>query len=160
MKFEHLIEINDPLNPLIDALTVEQLWSGLVLRAESPKLFVPQLDEAIIDERTENSFRRRLRYGQLVIEDRVRLEPLQRVVYDVPAQGEITASTLTMTVEQPTLDTLYVRFQYDDGHDAETDAANAMYDEFKRSAYKEADVDTVGMIRELATQGRLGATLN
>jgi hypothetical protein len=160
MKFEHLIEINDPLNPLIDALTVEQLWSGLVLRAESPKLFVPQLDDAIIDERTDNSFRRRLRYGQLVIEDRVRLEPQQRVVYDVPAQNEITASTLTMTIEQPTLDTLYVRFQYDDGHDAETDAANAMYDEFKRSAYKEADVDTVGMIRELASQGRLGATLN
>ena len=160
MKFEHLIEINDPLNPLIDALTVEQLWSGLVLRAESPKLFVPQLDEAIIDERTDTGFRRRLRYGQLVIEDRVRLEPLRRVVYDVPAQGEITASTLTMTIEQPTPDTLFVRFQYDDGHDAETDAANAMYDEFKRSAYKEADVDTVGMIRELATQGRLGATLN
>ncbi|TYQ05716.1 UNVERIFIED_ORG: uncharacterized protein DUF1857 [Zoogloea ramigera] len=160
MKFEHLIEINDPLNPLLDALTVEQLWSGLVLRAESPKLFVPQLDEAIIDERTDNSFRRRLRYGQLVIEDRVRLEPLQRVVYDVPAQNDITASTLTMSIEQPTPETLYVRFQYDDGHDAETDAANAMYDEFKRSAYKEADIDTVGMIRELATQGRLGATLN
>ena len=33
MKFEHLIEINDPLNPLIDALTVEQLWAGLVLSA-------------------------------------------------------------------------------------------------------------------------------
>ena len=160
MKFEHLIEINDPLNPLLDALTIEQLWSGLVLRAESPKLFVPQLDEAIIDERTDNSFRRRLRYGQLVIEDRVRLEPLQRVVYDVPAQNEITASTLTMSIEQPTPETLYVRFQYDDGHDADTDAANAMYDEFKRSAYKEADIDTVGMIRELATQGRLGATLN
>ena len=160
MKFEHLIEINDPLNPLLDALTIEQLWSGLVLRAEAPKLFVPQLDDAIIDERTDNSFRRRLRYGQLVIEDRVRLEPMQRVVYDVPAQNEITASTLTMSIEQPTADTLYVRFQYDDGHDAETDAANAMYDEFKRSAYKEADIDTVGMIRELATQGRLGATLN
>ncbi|MDR7047666.1 hypothetical protein J2X54_000101 [Duganella sp. 3397] len=160
MKFEHLIEINDPLNPLLDALTIEQLWSGLVLRAEAPKLFVPQLDEAIIDERTDDSFRRRLRYGQLVIEDRVRLEPMQRVVYDVPAQNEITASTLTMSIEQPTADTLYVRFQYDDGHDAETDAANAMYDEFKRSAYKEADIDTVGMIRELATQGRLGATLN
>ena len=160
MKFEHLIEINDPLNPLLDALTIEQLWGGLVLRAEAPKLFVPQLDEAIIDERTDNSFRRRLRYGQLVIEDRVRLEPMQRVVYDVPAQNEITASTLTMSIEQPTADTLYVRFQYDDGHDAETDAANAMYDEFKRSAYKEADIDTVGMIRELATQGRLGATLN
>lgn len=160
MKFEHLIEINDPLNPLIDALTVEQLWSGLVLRAESPKLFVPQLDDAVIDERTEHGFRRRLRYGELVIEDRVRLEPQQRVVYEVPAQNEISASTLTMTIEQPTADTLFVRFQYDDGHDAATDAANAMYDEFRRSAYQESDIDTIKIVRELATQGRLGATLN
>lgn len=160
MKFEHLIEINDPLNPLIDPLTIEQLWSGLVLRAESPKLFMPQLDEAIIDERTENAFRRRLRFGQLVVEDRVRLEPLQRVVYEVPAQNEITASTLTMSIEQPTPQALYVRFQYDDHHDAATDAANAMYDEFRRSAYKEADIDTIAMLRELASQGRLGATLN
>jgi len=32
MKFEHLIEINDPLNPLADTMTREQLWRGLVLR--------------------------------------------------------------------------------------------------------------------------------
>ncbi|MET0268082.1 MAG: SRPBCC family protein [Duganella sp.] len=160
MKFEHLIEINDPLNPLLDSMTIEQLWSGLVLRAESPKLFMPQLDEAIIDERTENTFRRRLRFGQLVVEDRVRLEPLQRVVYEVPAQNEISASTLTMSIEQPTPETLFVRFQYSDSNDAATDAANAMYDEFRRSAYQEADIDTIGMLRELASQGRLGATLN
>ena len=49
MKFEHLIEINDPLNPLMDTLTREQLWRGLVLHAESPKLFVPHLDECTID---------------------------------------------------------------------------------------------------------------
>ncbi|MHA0111691.1 AtaL-like protein, partial [Klebsiella pneumoniae] len=41
MKFNHLIQINDPLNPLIDSLTREQLWRGLVLRAESPRLFMP-----------------------------------------------------------------------------------------------------------------------
>lgn len=28
MKFEHLIEINDPLNPLIDTLSLEQVWRG------------------------------------------------------------------------------------------------------------------------------------
>jgi hypothetical protein len=48
-----------------------------------------------------------------------------------------------MTIEAPTEDTLYVRFQYDDGHDAATDAANAMYDEFKKSAYQAADIDTI-----------------
>ena len=92
MKFEHLIEINDPLNPLIDPLSVDQLWRGLVLRAESPKLFV--------------------------------------------------------------------RFEYVDAHDAATDAANAMYDEFRRSAYQESDIDTIRVLRDLAANGRLDAVLN
>ena len=160
MKFEHLIEINDPLNPLIDALTITQLWRGLVLRAESPKLFVPHLDECTIDERVENGFRRRLRYGQLVIEDRVVLEPMRQVRYEVAAQQDISQSSLTMTIETPTADTLFVRFRYDDGHDAATDAANAMYDDFRRSAYQESDIDTVRVLRDLAQQGRLDALLN
>ena len=160
MKFEHLIEINDPLNPLIDALSIKQLWSGLVLRAESPKLFVPHLDDCIIDERTENGFRRRLRYGELVIEDRVVLEPMRQVRYLVAAQQDIAESSLTMTIETPTDETLFVRFQYEDAHDAATDAANAMYDEFRRSAYVESDIDTIGMLRDLASQGRLDAMLN
>ena len=160
MKFEHLIEINDPLNPLIDALSIKQLWSGLVLRAESPKLFVPHLDECIIDERVENGFRRRLRYGNLVIEDRVVLEPMRQVRYEVAAQQDISQSSLTMTIETPGADALYVRFQYDDGHDAATDAANAMYDDFRRSAYQESDIDTIRVLRDLAQQGRLDALLN
>lgn len=160
MKFEHLIEINDPLNPLLDALSIEQLWRGLVLRAESPKLFVPHLDDCVIDERTGNGFRRRLRYGELVIEDRVVLEPMRQVRYEVAAQQDISQSSLTMTIETPTEDTLFVRFQYEDGHDAATDAANAMYDDFRRSAYVESDIDTIGMLRDLASQGRLDAMLN
>ncbi len=157
MKFEHLIEINDPLNPLIDALTREQLWHGLVLRAESPKTFVPHLDECTLGERSSGSFTRRLRYGDLVVEDRVVLTPLQEVRYEVPAQGEISASTLTMTIEAPSQGLLFVRFRYDDGHDEATDQANKMYDEFRKSAYVEADIDTIRIVRELAAQGRLDA---
>ncbi len=158
MKFEHLIEINDPLNPLIDPLSREQLWRGLVLRADSPKLFVPHLDECTIDERESGSFRRKLRYGELVVVDRVLLTPLEEVRYEVAAQGEISASSLTMTIEAPGEQVLYVRFKYDDGHDAATDAANAMYDEFRKSAYQEADIDTIRVVRELAAQGRLDAS--
>ncbi|HAT30471.1 MAG TPA: DUF1857 domain-containing protein [Janthinobacterium sp.] len=160
MKFEHLIEINDPLNPLIDTISHEQLWRGLVLRAESPKLFVPHLDDCQIDQREEGGFRRRLRYGELVIEDRVRLAPLHQVRYEVAQQKDISPSSLVMTIETPSPDTLWVRFQYDDGHDAATDAANAMYDDFRRSAYQESDIDTIRILRELAEQGRLDAMLN
>jgi hypothetical protein len=158
MKFEHLIEINDPLNPLIDPISREQLWRGLVLHADSPKLFVPHLDECTIAERSSGSFRRRRRFGQLVIEDRVILTPLQEVRYEVHQQGEISASSLTVSIEAPSEDTLFVRFRYDDGHDAATDAANAMYDEFKKSAYQEADIDAIRIVRELAAQGRLDAS--
>ena len=114
MKFEHLIEINDPLNPLMDTLSVEELWRGLVLRAESPKLFVPHLDECVIEEREEHTFRRRLRYGKLVIEDRVVLQPMRVVTFEVAAQDEIPASSLTMTIESPNPGALWVRFRYED----------------------------------------------
>jgi hypothetical protein len=34
-----------------------------------------------------------------------------------------------------------------------------MYDEFKKSAYEEADIDTVRVLRQLAGQGKLAITL-
>lgn len=158
MIFEHLIEINDPLNPLIDPLSREQLWRGLVLRAESPKLFVPHLDESTIDQRTPGGMRRTLRYGELVVIDHVTFTPLEQVRYEVPAQGEISKSSLVMSIETHGEPTLYVRFKYDDGHDAAADAANAMYDEYRKSAYQEADIDTIRIVRQLAADGRLDAT--
>ena len=158
MKFEHLVEINDPLNPLIDSLSREQLWRGLVLHAESPKLFVPHLDECTISEREPGSFRRKRRFGELRIEDHVYLTPLEEVRYEVPEQGDISASSLHVTIEAPGEGVLFVRFRYNDGHDAATDAANAMYDEFKKSAYQEADIDVIRVLREMAAEGRLDAT--
>lgn len=160
MKFEHLIEVNDILNPLMDTISHQQLWRGLVLRAESPKLFVPHLDECTIAERSETGFRRVQRYGDLVINDRVVLEYPHRVRVEVAPQGEISKSSLTMTIEEPQSGRLYVRFEYDDNHDAATDEANAMYDEFRRSAYQESDIDTIRVLRSLAEQGRLDAMLN
>ena len=155
MKFEHLIEINDLLNPLMDTITREQLWRGLVLRAEAPKLFVPQLDEATIDQKSDQGFRRRLRYGQLVVLDHVRLTPMETVRYDVPAQGEIVASSLVMAIEAPAEGRLFVRFTYDDGHGPSPDPASEMYNDIKRSHYQAADIDTIKILREMAASGRL-----
>ena len=159
MKFEHLIGINDPLNPLIDTITREQLWRGLVLRAEDPKRFIPHLDECTIGERQAGNFTRRLRYGELVIDDTVYLTPLQEVRFEVPAQGEIAASRLTMAIEAPSEDMLVVRFTYDDGNPtAPTDEMSKMYEGIKKSAYQEADIDTVKIVRQLAAEGKLDAS--
>lgn len=157
MKFTHLIEINDPLNPLIDPLSREQLWRGLVLRAETPKTFVPHLGRCEILEKSELSLSRALHYGDLVVRDRVTFLPRRQVIYHVPPQKDIPASKLTMTIEEPEPEVFFVRFEYDDGADETADTANAFFNDFRRSAYQESDIDTIRIIRQMAEEGRLEA---
>ncbi|HVL75119.1 MAG TPA: SRPBCC family protein [Noviherbaspirillum sp.] len=156
MKFAHLIEINDPRNPLIDPLSRSQLWRGLVLRATQPEAFVPQLDRCTLLEQSGLHLVRELQYGDIVLRDNVRFLPQQQVIYEVPAQEGLPPSRLTMTIEEPESGALFVRFEYETESSAEQDAVSAMYDDFRRSAYKESDLDTVRGIRELADAGRLG----
>ena len=160
MKFEHLIEINDLTNPLTEVITREQLWRGLVLRAESPKLFMVYIDEVSIADRTEVSMSRTIRYGELIVVDQVNLVHLEHVHYAVAAQKDIPQSSLRMSINEPSPDALFVRFAYDDGHSAVEDAENEMYNEYRRSAYQEADIDTVRLIREMAEYGRLNGALS
>lgn len=155
MKFIHLVEINDPLNPLIEPLTREQLWRGLVLRAEAPKRFVEWLDDCRLRSEGIDRLARTLHYGEAAISDTVTFTPLQKVQYDVPAQGDIPASRLLVTIEEPTPDLLQVRFCYDDFQVEAPGSMEAFYNEFRRSAYQEADIDTVRIIRELASEGLL-----
>ncbi|RJG02721.1 SRPBCC family protein [Noviherbaspirillum sedimenti] len=155
MNFHHLIEINDPRNPLAEFLTREQLWRGLVLRAEAPTLFMPHLDQCTILERTASGFSRELRYGSLVIRDQVSFSPQHEVLYEVPAQGEIAAARLTMRIEEPQPEAFFVRFDYEEGTPEVSGTMDEFYNEFRRSAYHEADLDTIATIRALAQEGRL-----
>ena len=159
MKFEHLIEINMPDNPLVVAITREQLWRGLVLRAEQPTLFVMGLDACDITARSAEGLSRTLRFGQLLVRDHVKFAPLQQVHYQVPQQDAIPASDLTMTIEEPEPGVLFVRFEYDDHNDAQETDEESFYNDFRREAYKEADIDTIRMIRQLAQQGELDAPM-
>ena len=149
MKFQHLIQINDTLNPLIAPLTRAQLWGGLVLRAEAPKLFMEHLDECHLSEQSTTSVKRILRYGELTISDVVTYIPEELVHYQVPAQGDIASSSMSMRIEEPEPGALFVRFEYDDGRSDEDNAEAAFYDQFRRSAYEEADIDTIRIIRQL-----------
>jgi len=155
MKFEHLVEINDLTNPNIPVITRDQLWRGLILRAESPKIFVDYIDECSITDRTEISMQRRLRYGELLIEDQVSFVHLEHVHYDIPSQRDIPQSSLRMCIEEPAPNALFVRFIYDNGHTEAEDPENKMVDAYRRSAYEEADIDTIRVMRELAQAGRL-----
>lgn len=158
MKFTHLLEINLPGNPLLAPLTREQLWRGLVLRAEQPTLFLLGLDTCEITGREPGGLSRTLRFGPLVVHDQVRFAPLDKVHYHVPQQDQIPTSDLTMTIEEPEPGALSVRFEYDDHNPAQETEEESFYNDFRREAYKEADIDTIRVIRQLGQEGQLDAS--
>lgn len=155
MKFHHIVEINDPLNPLIEPLERAQVWRGLVLRAEQPNLFMPHLDRCELLERTELSVVRELHYGTLRIRDTVLYFPQDKIEYRVPSQPDIPASSLVVSILEPQDGSLLVRFDYDDGTVEAAGSMDGFYNEFRHSAYKEADLDTISLIRQLAQEGEL-----
>lgn len=156
MKFHHIVEINDPLNPLADELTADQVWRGLVRRAVDPVLFVLDLDRCEITRRDDQRLERRLYFGPLVVEDEVVFEPPLRIRYRTQATRDMPAATLCMTIEQPAEGFLAVRFEYDTDVEAlnpsKHDPLNDFYDGFRREAYKAADLDTIRRIRQLAQE--------
>lgn len=155
MKFEHLVQINDPLNPLVDPLTRDQLWRGLKRRAERPKEFVLALDAADITLRSENILTRTLTFGHLVIRDQVTLSPQHEVRYEIEASAEVPGGTLLMRMEEPAPEQLFVRFIYDTHAIEGGPPREAYYDEYLKQAYVEADVDSIVTIRRLIVEGKL-----
>jgi len=154
LNYEHLVQINDPLNPLLETLSVEQVWAGLLLRAEQPQLFVTGLESCIILSRAGDTFERELCYGPASVRDRVTLNPGISVRYDIAATDTYVGGSLTMTIEQPDALQLFVRFKYETTLNANEGGEDNRTLEIVKSAYREADIDTVKLIREFALAGR------
>ena len=148
---EHLIQINSD-DPAVPTLTRDQLWEGLVLRAEQPQLFVLGLDSCVVHERTDTTLERELHYGHATVRDHVTFtEPAVR--YDIlAADGEIGGS-LTMTIEERDDHELFLRFESARRWSSRTTADARQTHGIVKEAYRTSDIDTVRLIREYA-QGR------
>ena len=151
MHFVHVIEINDPRRPLLGVLSHEQVWRGLLRRVEHPGEFLPQLHGCTIVMRGDTTLARKLDFGSFTVRDRVSLEPIRQVVIDTDAAPNVAAARLTIVVETPSAESLQLRFTYavDRERTADTQRED-QYDRFLHSAYLQADIDSVNIIRQLA----------
>lgn len=160
MRFEHLVEINDPLMPLLTELTREQLWRGLVARAHDPASFIPTLDGAEVEVRGTHDnvveLSRTLDYGTFQVRDDVRLVDGERTEIRTRAGPSWPASRLTIGIEEPQPGALFLRFVYESDEVEGTGALDQVTSELRRQAYIASDIDTVQRIRQLAEDGQLG----
>ncbi len=153
MNFEHLIQINDPGNPLIASLTREQVWQGLLHRVENPLPFLPGLESCTIVERIGETLLRELNFGPAVIQDRVTLAERAWVRFDILPSASHAGGSLTITIEEPAPDHLFLRFAYRTTLGEQAGSEDKAYVEYVKAAYHQSDVDCVRLIRTLATGG-------
>lgn len=157
MRYEHLIEINDPRLPLLP-LTREQLWRGLVLRAYFPQQFIFGLDNAVTGELASDDaskvLERTLDYGSFTVRDIVRLYEFESICTDVEAGPAWPQSRLVIAIEEPAAGRLYLRFIYEwDQTTAESELDQVTLS-IRQQAYHASDLDTVARLRELADEHR------
>jgi len=154
MRFEHLVQINDPLNPLIDMLSRDQLWRGLMRYIETPVAFVEGLDSGRVISRDGNRLHRELHFGRRVVRDEVTLTPMERIHVLTEATAEIPAGALTVSIEEHGPELFFVRFLYEtfpQGHPP----IPGEYQNAVKEAYRQAGIDVIRRIREYAEEGRL-----
>lgn len=152
MEYEHIIEVNDATVP--DPLSRDQLWQGLLLRAERPDYFVGGLDDYRILERHDERLERELRIGDTVVRDRVLVTPRSALRFEVWGETELSGDSLAMTIEEPEPERLFVRFSYTVqlGQQIAEDSPEA---DALKGAYYRVDLDTVLMAQRYALAGRL-----
>jgi hypothetical protein len=148
LHHEHIVRINDPANLGGAWLTREQLWAGLRHTVLAPELLDHSIDSASIREIVPGRLRREIRRGRYAISDEVELVPNESLRIRADAAGAFAGSTLTIRIEEPAPQMLFVRFTYDvcgleEMRDQQEDSARC-------SAYHSSDIERIRQVRRFA----------
>lgn len=158
MQFEHLIRISPEQGTLAPALTRQQLWQGLVLRAQAPMRFDENISSARILAQSATTLQREVMFGSLQVIEDIELEFELAVRYRVQPSPQHAGGAREMRIEEPQPGVLFIRFVHHlpDQVDAETSEAElARLLPYVKSAYQQADMDTAKRIIELVATGQL-----
>ncbi len=148
MRYEHLVQINDLEQPDIPVLARAQLWFGLLARAERPAMFDTTVDGTRLLSRDGNVFERELTRGSSTTRETVNLRPEESVEIGIGAGTDFAGSLLTIAIEEPLPQALFLRFTYElRGPAVPADEAEQSA---LRQAYYFADLELVRRIRALA----------
>ncbi len=151
MQFEHVVQVNDLTDQSIANLTRKELWDGLVSRATSPEHYVIGLGEYSLDWQDDERLKRSLELPGLMVEDLVTFEEEESVHYEILPTATVPGGNLTMTIEEPEPESLFVRFSYCASY-VDNIGEELPYDLFVQQAYVAADIDTIQIIRNRARE--------
>lgn len=151
LEFEHIVQVNDPLDRVNISVKRNELWEGLLLRARRPDRF----NDALICESSEivdNRFERRTEAGDQVFTEIVTLKPEESIItkssWEVDANSN-HAESLTQ-IEEPEPNFLFVRFRYK--RDIPEGSSGVDIGQYLKSAYVQLDSEAISKIRMMVEQ--------
>jgi hypothetical protein len=150
LRHEHIVRINDPENIVSPWLTREQLWLGLHHTVVIPQVLDQSIDAADVHEIGPGRLRRQIHRGSYCLADEVEFTPNDSLTIRADASGLFAGSTLTMRIEEPAPEALFVRFTYEvcglaDARDEDEDHA-------RRSAYHASDIERIRQVRRFSAK--------
>lgn len=162
LEFEHIIQINDPDQPLIPPFSRQQLWECLLFRARHPGHFNPALNSRL-ENVSAAGFVRYLQFGKMELRDEVRLVPGHEIHTTTAGSDQPLFAESIARIEEPEPQRLFVRFVYrrDSGNGSGNGQGNEHdgidVDEYLKAAYVQNDRDAVRLMREIVRDGLLSS---
>ncbi len=153
MHYEHLVAVNNPNNSSGFSISRKQLWQGLMLRVESPQLFIPNVEHVALQERTEHLILREMQLGVLLVRDTIRLQQESQIDFLTEPGEHHQGGRLVLTIEEPEPTNLFVRFCYNTP--SSSDPEETKYESYLQKMWHQVDVECIRIIRGLAESGRL-----
>lgn len=152
IKLSHSVPVNDPADRSVPVLTRDDVWDGLVMKAENALPFVPKMDKCDVVEQRENFILRDIRFRGDDLREAVTLTPKTRVEFR-RVQGRVLGMITNEILESEKGD-LELKFSFaleiegvKEGSREERD-----YEENMRDAYMGAVSATLGAIRKMVLQ--------
>jgi hypothetical protein len=159
-----MIELSTPRIPVNGPehdvqLTRDDVWQGLLWKAENPMPFIPQISDCEVLERFDDGFLREILHvapgGSEKIQERIILDPKQTVTF-IRITGD-TCGRIINAIEDGADGELYMRFHFilgvngfDHGSPQERD-----YERGFSGGYLQAVDNTLAAVRHYARTGEL-----
>jgi len=152
IELSHSVLVNDPADSDAPVLTRDDVWDGLVMKAENALPFVPKMDKCDVVEQRENFILRDIRFGGDDLREAVTLTPKTKVQFR-RVEGRVLG-LITNEILENSKGELELKFSF--ALELEGVKAGSReereYEEKMRDAYMGAVVATLGAIRKNAVQ--------
>jgi hypothetical protein len=152
IRLSHSVKVNDPQDSVAPVLTRDDVWEGLVMKAQNALPFVPKMEKCDVIEQRENFILRDIRFGGDDLREAVTLTPKTKVEFR-RVEGRVLGVITNEILEDQAGD-LELRFSFEleisgvePGSTEERD-----YESNMRDAYIGAVAATLGAIRKATVQ--------